>query len=194
MQSFNLNLVPGDFKQIFNASQGDIGREASVTVFNGSSPYVIPTGATVKLEATKPSGLGFSVSCTYSGNAVTIVTTETMTNEAGRFPAELVISKSGVVLGTANFLFDIERSPHPEGTTDGDAATLKPYLTQLVETIEESNAKVESMTASATRIPAGSTPTASYDAESNELEFGIPSAVLECTDPNDDGNIIITFS
>ena len=53
-----------------------------------------------------------------------------MTDEWGRFPADLVISASGDVLGTANFLFDIEESPHPEGTTDGDAADVIPYLTE----------------------------------------------------------------
>lgn len=194
MQSFNLNLVPGGFQPVFNASQGDIGREAAVTIYNGAAAYSIPSEATVKIEATKPSGLGFSVDCSFDGSVVSIETTETMTNEWGRFPAELVITQSGDVLGTANFVFNVEKSPHPEGTTDGDAETLVPQLTALVERIEESNAKVETMTASATRIATGGTPTAAYDPDTNNLEFGIPSPVLQCTDPDDDGNIVITFS
>lgn len=190
MQSFNLNLVPGSFKQVFNLSQYDVGRELTAYIFDGASSFSIPSGATVKIEATKPSGFGFSVNCTFADNAVSIVTTDTMTDEWGRFPADLVISASGDVLGTANFLFDIEESPHPEGTTDGDAADVIPYLTELVNTIVESNSKVENMIVSATPLSYGATPTAVYDSDNNTLTFGIPTATF--TDSDFDGNIVIS--
>ena len=189
MQSFNLNLIPSSFQQVFNLSQYDVGRQLTIKLFDGATDYTPPTGATVKVEATKPSGLGFSVSCTCSGSTVTLTTTETMTNEWGRFPAELSITESGDVLGTANFLFNIEKSPHPDGTTDGDAATLVPYLTQLVEDIENSNAKIESLTATATQLSPGATPTASYNSTTNVLTLGIPSTTYA-----DDGNGNITIS
>ena len=195
MQSFNLNLVPGGFKPVFNASQYGVGRQFSAVIFDGSLKYTIPTGSVVKIEATKPSGFGFSVNATFSGSTVTVVTTATMTDEWGRFPVELVISKDGTILGTANFTFDIEKSPHPEGTTDGDAPTIINQLTELVQEIEASNSKVETMTVSATRLPYNQQPTVSYDPDTNNMAFGIPSGGdLECTDPDGDGNIVITFS
>lgn len=115
MQNINLDITPGDFWQVLRFSQGDIGKEFKINVVN----YDIPAGATVKCVATKPSGFGFQVAGTVSGNVVTIVSTEDMTSEAGRFPAELRIEKDSVRLGTANFFFEGEKDPHPNSTIDG---------------------------------------------------------------------------
>lgn len=124
-QNVNLDLIP-KFAVFGNLyfSQYDVGREATINLLNGAEAYTIPVGATVKIQATKPSGLGFNESCTFSGNVVTVVSTETMTDEAGRIPCELRIEYNGDVLGTANFIFNVERSPHPEGTTDGTAESV----------------------------------------------------------------------
>lgn len=174
MENTLLNLIPSSYIPEVHLSQYDIGRELTFKLMDGNTEYSVPSGASVTVKATKPSGLGFVVSGTFSGNIVTIVNTETMTNESGRFSAELSISSGATLLGTSNFIFNIERSPHPEGTTDGDAETLIPELTLLVNEIRESNAKVESMTASATSLPSGSDPTAEYDPDTNNLAFGIP--------------------
>ena len=124
-QSTNINLIP-QYTYLGNLyfSQNDVGREATINLMDGSVAYTIPTGATVKLQATKPSVLGFSVTCTYSGNVVTVVSTATMTDEAGRFPCELQVTNNGVILGSANFMFNVERNPHPNGTTDGTAESI----------------------------------------------------------------------
>ena len=124
-QNVNLDLIP-KFAVFGNLyfSQYDVGRTATINLLNGAEAYTIPVGATVKIQATKPSGLGFNESCTFSGNVVTVVSTETMTDEAGRIPCELRIEYNGEILGTANFTFNVERSPHPEGTTDGTAESV----------------------------------------------------------------------
>ena len=186
MQILNINIVPDGYPQTVRLSQNDIGRQFQINI----TDFTIPVGAAVKIQATKPSGLGFSVAGTVLGNSVSFTTTETMTNEAGRFPAELVITSGANVIGTANFFIYSEPNPHPEGTTDGDAETLVPYLTQLVETIVNSNAKIESMTAEATKLDPGDDPTASYDSDTNVLTLGIPSTVY--TDPDNDGNVVIS--
>lgn len=182
MENTLLNLIPSSYIPEVHLSQYDIGRELTFKLMDGNTEYSVPSGATVTVKATKPSGLGFVVSGTFSGNIVTIVNTETMTNESGRFSAELSISSGATLLGTSNFIFNIERSPHPEGTTDGDAETLIPELTLLVNEIRESNAKVEDMTASASPLPSGSNPTAEYDAENNNLAFGIPTSEVTAED------------
>lgn len=175
MQNTLLNLTPGAYSPEVHLSQYDKGRTIPFKLMDGNAEYTVPSGAVIKVKATKPSGLGFVVDCTYDGGTVTITNTETMSNEAGRFPAELSISVGDVLLGTANFIFNVERSPHPEGTTDGDAETLLPELTLLVKEIRESNAKVESMTASATALSSDANPTANYNSETNNLAFGIPT-------------------
>ena len=174
MENTLLNLVPASYLPEVHLSQYDIGRTITFTLKDGASDYSVPSGASVTVKATKPSGLGFEVACTFNGGVVTLVTTETMTPENGRFPAELSIVSGNTVIGTSNFIFNIERSPHPEGTIDGDAESLLPELTLLVERIEDSNARIESMTATATTLATGEDATAEYDSVNNQLVLGLP--------------------
>lgn len=129
-QQTNVNLIPKyPFTGNLYFSQYDVGRVATINLVEDGAAYTIPTGATVKIQATKPSGLGFSVDCTYSGNVVTVVSTETMTNEYGRFPCELRIESGDVLLGTTNFTFNVEKSPHPNNTVDGDSGDIINQIT-----------------------------------------------------------------
>lgn len=182
MQDTLLNLIPGACSPEVHLSQYDKGRVIPFKLADGKSAYDVPAGSAIAVKATKPSGLGFVVPVSFEGDTATMTITETMSNEYGRFPAELSITNGGTLIGTANFVLNVEKSPHPEGTTDGDAETLIPELTLLVNEIRESNAKVESMTASATSLPAGSTPTAEYDSENNNLAFGIPTSEVTKAD------------
>lgn len=174
MENTLLNLIPAAYLPEIHLSQYDVGRTITFTLKDGASDYSVPSGASVKVKATKPSGFGFEVACTFNGGTVTLVTTDTMTPENGRFPAELSIVSGNTTIGTSNFIFNIERSPHPEGTIDGDAESLLPELTLLVERIEDSNARIESMTASATTLPTGEEATAEYDPTANRLVLGLP--------------------
>ena len=170
MQNINVNIVPDSYPQTIRYSQGDVGREFKINVVG----FTIPTGATVKIQATKPSGFGFSVAGTVANNAVSFTTTAIMTDEAGRFPAELEITKDSVVIGTANFIMWGEANPHPEGTTDGQQGTIIPELTLLVERVEAAASSVLDMEVVATTLPAGSQATYSYDEDLNKATFGIP--------------------
>lgn len=118
-----INIIPDDSLQRIHVSQGDIGRTLQFVLYEGSTSYTIPTGATVKIQGVKPSGLGFSETCTWSGSTVTIDTTEAMTQEFGGIPTELQITDGDDVLGTTNFLLIVERNPHPDSTTDGTQET-----------------------------------------------------------------------
>ena len=175
-------------------SQGDIGREFEIALVS-SDGWNIPAGATVEMVATKPSGFGFTVSGTLAGGVATFVTTETMTNEWGRFPAEIRITSSGDVIGTANFYLSGEKDPHPEGTTDGDAETVIPLLTVLVDRIEAAAESIHDLSVEAETLDYDEDASASYDGTNNKLTFGIPrGGEMTVTDPNSDGNIIITFA
>lgn len=168
MENFNLSITPNNFPQTLRFSQGDIGRDFTLNLIG----YTIPSGATVKCEGTKPSGFGFTVECTVDGNAVSFSTTEEMTDEAGRFPAQLKITSGGTLLGTANFIMWGEADPHPDGTTDGSQGTIVPELTLLVERIEAAADSVHSLSVEA---EASSEPSATYDSETNTITFGIPT-------------------
>ena len=127
----NINLIPNGAIKRVNVSQGDIGRTLTFNLFNDSLAYTIPVGATVKIQGTKPSGFGFSETCTVSGNTVTIDTTEAMTDEFGYIDTELQISSSGNVIGTSNFVLVVEKNPHPANTTDGTQITAQSLQAQI---------------------------------------------------------------
>ena len=142
-QTINLDLTPNSTEPRLHFNQYDNGRTVSFNLSDGSVSYSIPASSTVKLQGTKGSGFGFTINCTYSGSVVTAVITDDVTNEYGVFAAELSITKDGAVVGTTNFLIEVEKSPHPNGTTDGNADEVIPTLTLLVERVEAAVAKEE---------------------------------------------------
>lgn len=169
-QTIGVNITPQSFQPTLHYSQGDVGRVFVVNV----TDYDIPTGATVTCVATKPSGMGFTVSGTVSGNSVTFTSTAEMTDEWGRFPAEIRIASGSTLLGTANFLMIGEKDPHPASTIDGTQEELIPQLTLLVNRVEAAAESVHDLTVSATTLTAGSDATATYDSTNNSITFGIP--------------------
>lgn len=173
-QTKNVNMIPDNsFPRIY-LSQYDVGREMSFKLCDGSVSYTVPTGATVKLKGTKPSGFGFTETCTVSGSTATISSTAGMTDEYGAIACELVVEKTGLILGSTNLLLIVEKSAHPEGTTDGSQETVIPTLTLLVERVEAAASSVLDMTVEAQTLAAGSDATYSYDEETNTATFGIP--------------------
>lgn len=173
MEKTLLNLIPGACSPEVHLSQYDKGRAVPFKLAEGKSAYSVPDGSEIVVQATKPSGLGFVVPVTFDGDTATMTITETMSNEYGRFPAELSITNNGNRIGTANFVMNIERSPHPEGTIDGDAESLLPELTLLVERIEAAADSVHNLTVEGVELAPGSTPTVSYNSAENKITFGL---------------------
>lgn len=137
-QNVNINLVPGNYPKEFHVSQYDVGRQLVANIVDSTGAYSIPSGATVTLVGTKPSGFGFTLSGSVgSGGVVTFSTTATVTAEYGRIPCELRITSGSTILGTANCMLIVEESPHPEGTTDGDGEVIVNQITLLLEQITQ---------------------------------------------------------
>ena len=197
-QTINVESTPGLFMPTLYFSQGDIGREFTIKVVSHDD-FHIPVGATVTCQGTKPSGMGFTAPCTFTGDVVTVVATDTddecFTDEAGRFEVELHIVSGGDVIGTANFFMESEPNPHPDGTIDGTTESLVPTLTAMVNEITEAYTAMQTLSVSATTLSPGSSATAVYDPDTNSVAFGIPrGSQLTATDTNTDGNIVISFS
>lgn len=150
-----VNINPGaSYTAIAPASQYDVGRELIFTIYDGSSAALLPSGAQVTMVGTKPSGLGFTTQGTISGNQVTVVTNATMTEEAGHIPAELRFSYNGNNIGTANFIFAVEGSPHTSDTTDGDAETARDLMTRAEEAVTEAESAAQTAAAQAAKAEA----------------------------------------
>lgn len=144
MQIEKVDITPG-YEQavIIYVSQYDVGRQFKINLTDGSESYSIPAGAVAKIEGTKESTLGFSVQGTISGNSITFTTTNEMTDEAGRIPVEISITKDNLILGSKNIYLDVEESPHKTGTYDGSLPEIIPEITILVERVEAAVAKEE---------------------------------------------------
>ena len=139
MQTIRLSTTPGVVNPGVYLSQYDVGRQMLFLLYDDVGKYIPAAGSTVHIRATKPSGFGFDVACTWSENSVTVTVTDEMSNESGSFAAELRITKDDAVLGTANFLWNVERSTHLNGTVDGNTEA-QGLMQQLLAAIAEANA------------------------------------------------------
>ena len=137
----NIDLIPNGAIKRVHVSQNDVGRTLTFNLFEGSTSYSVPSGAVVKIQGTKPSGFGFSETCTVSGNVATIDTTEAMTDESGNIQTELSISYGDVVIGTSNFVLAVEKNPHPDSTTDGTQVTAL-SLSARIDALEASETSI----------------------------------------------------
>lgn len=116
-QTINLNLIPGSPQPRINVSQYDNGsRTLQFNLYNGVSPYEIPSGASVYIVGTKADNTGFEYACTFDGSLVSVDITDQMTVFAGEVQSELQIRQSGEVLGTANFIINVERAALSDDT------------------------------------------------------------------------------
>lgn len=166
-QNVNVNLVPGNYPKEFHVSQYDVGRQLIANIVDSTGAYSIPSGATVTLVGTKPSGFGFTLSGSVgSGGVVTFSTTATVTAEYGRIPCEIRIESGNTVLGTANCMLIVEMSPHPEGTTDGDGEVIVNQITLLLEQITQQADRAEASEEAAANSAAEAEQSANDAAES----------------------------
>lgn len=146
-QDKKINMIPQEHLPEFRVSQGDEGRELIAHIKNGPDAFAIPSGASVKFVGTKPSGLGFTIIGTADESEtgkVTFVTEDTMDNEVGRILSEIRIEdETGYRVGTTNVMLIVERDPHPDDTTDGDAPALINEITALLEEVTKQAEKAE---------------------------------------------------
>lgn len=123
-QTINLNIIPKGIPDVVNASQYDVGRVVQFALYDGASPYNIPQGATVQIAGKKGDNTIFCYDDTdnvvsWSGNTVTITSTQQMTAYAGEVLAQLRVINNSVtpatVLATVNFKMLIQVRPDAEG-------------------------------------------------------------------------------
>lgn len=146
-QEYYLNIRPGvGYSQTVKVSQNDVGRPLVFHLLDGTEQLRPAAGTTVTIHGTKPSGLGFTETCTLTGAAASIDTTLTMTQEAGSFPAELVLTLGDDIIGTANFMLNVERSPHDENTIDGTMDVADSIFERMDELEDELDEVKEDLT------------------------------------------------
>ena len=129
---YNVNLQSGyNSLTYIGISQYDAGVPLQFNVYDGAVAASFPAGTTATIMGVRPSGVGFSIACTLTDNVVTVDSSTDMTGEAGKFPVEIRFTASGVDVGTVNFIFLIEKAPHPDGTVDADITRQETFIERL---------------------------------------------------------------
>lgn len=135
-----VNLQPGSTIPVIRLSQYDVGVPLRFVVYDGETPATFENGTTVTIVATRPSGTGFSETCTINGNVVSISTVLSMTQEHGTMQAELRFVKGSSNVGTGNIQYIVEQAAHPDGTIDADVNQWTAIAQQVhADTIQATN-------------------------------------------------------
>lgn len=143
MQKIDLSILPqGGINPIIRCSQGDIGRQFQVQLYNEdmSATYSLDGTETLSIEGHKPDGNFFQYDLpSQSGTTVTISTEEQMTACYGDVYCELRITKGTTILGTANFTLQVEIGTSAQDTASISALQFVDALRQeMEEAVEDS--------------------------------------------------------
>ena len=169
-----LDITPAKIQMpVIEVSQFDIGRDVIIHMKDGSDWYDL-TGLTVKLQGTKPSGFGYSVTGTVDGHDVTFTTIYDMTSESGFILSEVSIIDGTNVIGSQNVMLHVKASPRPPEIVDGSPETILPEMRELVNRAEAAAEILLDCSAIATTLPTGASATASYSPETGVFSFGLP--------------------
>lgn len=133
----NVDVQPGvGVPAIFHCSQGDKGTRIILGLLNNNDSYTIPEGTTAIIRGSRADGTLFT-EITADIDTTTEIKfnlTEDMTSVPGPVECEAVMtSGSANVIGTTNFIIDVEKSPASIGSVfpGTDAAT-----TWLIDKLE----------------------------------------------------------
>lgn len=131
-QTYKIDLIPSGEPVVVHVSQYDTeARTLAFELYNGGVAYAVPAGATASISGTKPDGTGFSYAMTVSGNTASIDIPQQMALVAGDVIAEIRLSASDEIVGSANFIVRVERSALDEDTVISE--TDVPIFEQLVQ-------------------------------------------------------------
>lgn len=164
-QNIILNMVPNGIMPRVYASQYDNQTNAvTFTLYDGITPFTIPSGAAVLINGTKPDRTGFSYSASsWSGSTVRCNVTTQMTAVPGETLCELRIRTDTQIIGSLNFILAVERSALNDDAVLSEteiplieqaieiAANLADYIQTAVDSASTATAAANTATAAANR-------------------------------------------
>lgn len=139
----NVTLYLGTFTSVnvVNVSQFDTMWQFAFSIYYNNQPWTIPAGATAVLSGRKPDGNVFAFSGTIADNKVTVDCDVQMTAVAGVTTCELSILSDGKVVGTANFVLDVEAAP--KAPEDVSSESTLPAYQKMLDTMASLPVNIE---------------------------------------------------
>lgn len=196
-QLCNVNLIPGDVPPIIHVKQYDTGlRTLIFTVYNGESVFSIPSDATVKCEGTKPDRKGFSYEVTFDGSEVTVDLEPQMTAVGGRATCQLTIGQDDGILGTANFILDIEHAALGDDTvlSASDLATVTQLVNTATDAAESAANDASAAAQSATNAESSAASAATSSSEAASAAANAVAGKADKVTPSTAGNVALLAS
>lgn len=135
-QYINLDMTPSGILPVLYCSQYDVGRPLGMVVYNGGESVDLST-YTCTIEATRTDGTAITAAVTVDGNIAAFVTTATMTNQADRYQAKLVIvDGSGNRVASLAFVMMVTPATMDENAESiEEDRTLYQQYTETVKTL-----------------------------------------------------------
>lgn len=122
MEEIDLNLIPDESPPVCHVSQFDVGRQIKANLFDGSNVYTLTGNETIDICVRKPDAHTVTQRLTATaGTHVIIETTEQMTAVNGTNLCEISIANGSTLIGTLNFLMEVEEDPLNGGVTTIEA-------------------------------------------------------------------------
>ncbi len=120
-QIYKLNMIPDKVPVMVRVSQYDqYSRTIIFDLYDGAIEYEIPNGSIISIRGTKPDKTGFEYPCTFAGNRVEFLLEPQVSVISGIVPAELRITSSNEIVGSCNFIFNVEETPLDKDTIISD--------------------------------------------------------------------------
>lgn len=116
-QRYKLDITPqGGWVIIYASQHDDEAREIEFEIVNQGKVFSIPASINVSVQGIKSNGGYFSHSCSYSGNIVTMVLADDMTDVIGKAICVLKFTnQSNQKLATAKFVLNVDTDASSEG-------------------------------------------------------------------------------
>lgn len=135
-----LNLIPSGVMPVVYINQGDAGYDKEFLIYNGDSPYNVPSGVSATIRGTKADGYGVTeaAALTEGSNLVTVTITEQMVAAAGANLYELVfVDTDGLRIATINMAWAVKVDALGEAViSDSDLD----YVSQAMDRIQGADA------------------------------------------------------
>lgn len=123
-----IDMRPGAVPLVIHLGQYDSNFSLVFELYSSAGNFTVESGTTAMIRGTKTDGNAYDADATIdvSAKTVTVAGSEQMTAAKGRNVYELVLTKSGKVLSTANFILDVERA-----AMDADTIASESVLKEL---------------------------------------------------------------
>ena len=138
-ETIKLNLIPGGDLPVLHASQFDDGRALSFIIYDGDEPFASYAAYNISLHLRKVDGTIIGID-TFTiddvNDCVVFTTTEQMTACAGKNIGKLEFTDalSGVVVGSCNFILEVEPDPYSGGIdSQSDIENLSTQIAAIVD-------------------------------------------------------------